>query len=219
VSDNGPLEATDALGTIEAAPVETSNGDRHDRLATATARLRGSTVLMPDRWFQIAGWILVPLGLALILLGWYGTAHTTRVWEQTPFVVSGGFLGVGLLFIGGFAYYSYWLTRLVQDSQAQARDANELATRQAAALERIERLLARQQRGNALDISDDDVVLVATTTGTMAHRLDCAMVVGKDNLRTVDPTDPSLGACLVCHPPLKPATNGGATKARTRRRS
>ena len=69
-----------------------------DRLAEASAGLSrpGWLRAASGRWFELAGLILVPLGLAFILLAWYGTAHTTRIWKQVPYVVSGGLLGLSL---------------------------------------------------------------------------------------------------------------------------
>ena len=55
-------------------------------------------------------------------------SHTARAWRQTPYLVSGGILGLGLIFLGGFAY---WLTKLVEQGQ-----------RQTAVLERIEAALS-----------------------------------------------------------------------------
>ena len=52
-------------------------------------------------------------------LGWYGVSHTTRQWRQTPYLVSGGILGLGLIFIGGFAYFSYWMTRMVEETRVR----------------------------------------------------------------------------------------------------
>jgi hypothetical protein len=223
-SDVGPIDIPDHIVPGVDAGAETAARDgRHSRLEAATARMRTKSGPVPaDRWFQVAGWILMPLGIALVLLGWYGTAHTTRVWEQMPFVVSGGLLGVGLLFIGGFAYYSYWLTRLVEDSRAQADAASDQTQRQTAVLERIEDLLRDQRAigafsGAVVAGAEGNDVLVATATGSMAHRPGCPMVAGKDNLRRVDASDPGIAMCLVCEPVLTPAANGGP-KTRARRR-
>lgn len=103
-----------------------------DRLAAETAKLRGRRRLPFDQWFQLAGAVLPLLGLLSILIAWYGVSHTARTWRQTPYLVSGGLLGLGLIFLGGFSYFAFWLTKLVQESR-----------RQTAVLERIEAHLAR----------------------------------------------------------------------------
>src|SRR5437899_783537 len=94
--------------------VERDAADRQRRLATAVKTLRtragGSD---GARTLLIAGGVLLPLGFILIVLGWYGAAHTVNVYEQIPYSISGGTLGLGLVFAGGFSYFAYWLTQMV----------------------------------------------------------------------------------------------------------
>jgi len=68
----------------------------------------------------IVGGFLMPLGLAVIGIGWYGTAHTGYVFEQLPYLVSGGLFGLGLTFCGALIFFSSWLARLVQLQREQA---------------------------------------------------------------------------------------------------
>lgn len=93
--------------------------DGPDRLSLAAAKLRSRRRLPVDKWFQLGGAVLMGLGLLAILGGWYGVSHTAREWRQTPYLVSGGLLGLGLVFAGGFAYFAYWLTRLVEQGNRQ----------------------------------------------------------------------------------------------------
>src|SRR3954447_22481133 len=107
-----------------------------DRLARAVARLRtraGS--VNPARLLLIVGGILMSLGVVLVVLGWLGAAHTTNLYEQIPYAISGGLLGLGLLFAGGFCYFAFWMTELVHSTRREGRETR-------AALERIESLLA-----------------------------------------------------------------------------
>jgi hypothetical protein len=69
----------------------------------------------------LAGGFLMPLGLAVIGIGWYGTAHTGYVFEQVPYQVSGGLLGLGLT--------NSWLARLVSLQREQAELIRRLADR------------------------------------------------------------------------------------------
>src|SRR5262245_48451691 len=62
----------------------------------------------------LVGGFLMPLGLAVIGLGWYGTAHTGYVFEQLPYLVSGGLFGLGLTFCGALIFFSAWLALLLQ---------------------------------------------------------------------------------------------------------
>jgi hypothetical protein len=113
-------------------------GETGDRLATETAKLRARRSVPFDRWFQIAGAVLPVLGLLAIAVGWYGVSHTARTWRQTPYLVSGGLLGLGLIFLGGFAYFGFWMTTFVEESR-----------RQTAVLERIEAALATREEPSA----------------------------------------------------------------------
>src|SRR3954465_7649777 len=68
-----------------------------------------------------AGAILMPLGIIAIMLGWYGVAHTKYQYDQLPYVVSGGLLGVGLVMLGGFLYFGAWLAKVANDQRESAR--------------------------------------------------------------------------------------------------
>jgi hypothetical protein len=67
----------------------------------------------------LVGGFLMPLGLTIIGFGWYGTAHTGYVFEQLPYLVSGGLFGLGLTFCGALIFFSAWLARLAQLQREQ----------------------------------------------------------------------------------------------------
>jgi hypothetical protein len=94
----------------------------------------------------IVGGILLPLGFLVILVGWMGASRTPLLFEQVPYLLSGGVLGLGLVFAGGFIYFAYWQTLLVRESR-QHSDQN---TQLIAGLSRIEGLL----RHDAGDVPD-----------------------------------------------------------------
>jgi hypothetical protein len=109
---------------------------RFGRLATAVQGLRtraaGGNL---DRWLLVIGGTLMPLGVLLIILGWLGASHTPLQFEQTPYLISGGILGLALVVGGGFVYFAYWQTLRVRESREQSREL-------LAALGRVEGLLA-----------------------------------------------------------------------------
>jgi len=158
--------------------------ERDARLATEAARLR-STGGSGDRIFQLVGGALLLIGLLAIFAGWYGVSHTAREWRQTPYIMSGGILGLALVFIGGFAYFALWLTRLV-----------EMTHRQTAVLERIERALTGIGEGEEAER------LVVAPPGVL-HRSSCPLLLGKTDVRPFQSKrDAKAGACPVCEPPL-----------------
>ncbi|MCU1590117.1 MAG: hypothetical protein JWP11_1373 [Frankiales bacterium] len=168
---------------------------RQERLAGRVGRLRsrgGSGNL--DRWLLLLGGVLMPLGFLVVVLGWIGASQTPLLFEQIPYLISGGLLGVGLVFAGGFVYFAYWQTLLVRESRTAREDL-------AAALGRLEVLLASGLAGTAAAASNGQGGgLVATSTGSMLHRPECAVVAGRANLRPASPDEPGMTACGLCDP-------------------
>ena len=182
--------------------VERDAAERQRSLASAVRALR--TKAGGDdgaRALLVAGGILIPLGFIFIILGWSGASGTVNLYEQIPYSISGGMLGLGFIFAGGFCYFAYWLTQLVY---AARRDAND--TRMI--LERIEELLtasAAMSSATAAPKAAPKVAaatkpFLATATGTMYHRPDCPAVAGRDGLRKVAGTEAGLQPCRICEP-------------------
>lgn len=108
---------------------------RHAALTAAAAGVRVRRGRVPvEQVLLAAAVILFPLGLVFILLGWYGAAHTGRLYAQIDYLISGGLLGVGISVAGGFMYFGYWLSRQLSESRRQ----NGLTLQ---SLQRIEDLL------------------------------------------------------------------------------
>jgi hypothetical protein len=125
--------------TISDPLVEDEATQRHNRLAASVRDLRtraggadGARLLLT------LGAVLIPLGIVLILLGWSGVSHTTDTFEQTPYVVSGGLLGLALVVAGGFCYFAYWQTQMVRAVRRDAADMQAMRE----SLQHIEALLA-----------------------------------------------------------------------------
>jgi hypothetical protein len=119
--------------------VEDETARRHNRLASSVRELRTRAGgADPARLLLTLGGVLIPLGIVLILLGWSGVSHTTDTFEQTPYVVSGGLLGLALVVAGGFCYFAYWQTQVVRAVRRDAADIRSMRD----SLQRIETLLA-----------------------------------------------------------------------------
>lgn len=163
------------------------------RLTEAIGALRIQSVRarINERTLLYAGAGLGVLGLVVVLLGWYGAANTINLQEQVPYLISGGLFGLGLVFLGGFAYFAYWVTTLVQEQRRQT----DLLLDALAALRPAE----AAQVATAAAAAPAGTSLVATAKGTMAHRPDCTVVASKRGLRRVTPRD-NLEPCKLCTP-------------------
>lgn len=178
-------------------------GTRFTQLREAVAGMR-TRAASGDvaRYLLIAGGVLMPLGLVVIVLGWQGASNTPYPFEQTPYVISGGLLGLGFMVVGGFLYFGYWLTRMVQEQRAAA-------DRLADALERIEEAFGggvarngsvRSVSARTSRASAPSSGFVATAGGSMFHRPDCVVVEGKPGLKRVSGREKGLSPCGICDP-------------------
>ena len=197
--------------------------DRDDRLVNVLGRASGRMrLLLTERWLFAIGGALAVAGVIAVIVGWVGTSRTVLVAGQIPYVVSGGLLGLGLIFLGGFLYFGHWMALLVREGRERAaEDRNDLA-RLRDSLGEITRSLAavvevmgsgagapveaayRPATGGATAPSGAGTaarpgVLVATPSGTMMHRPECPAVAGKASLREVS-VDDGLRPCGICRP-------------------
>jgi len=138
-----------------------------------------------------AGAILMPLGIVAIILGYYGASNTPYQYEQFSYLVSGGLLGLGLTFLGGFLYFGAWLARI-------AADGRESSKRLADTL-----LVLADVTSRAAAINDQGVdtaaLPVTAGDGTTVHRRDCALIAHRNDLQPAADR-PGLTPCRVCRP-------------------
>jgi hypothetical protein len=138
-----------------------------------------------------AGAILLPLGLVVIVLGWYGAANTPYQYDQLSYLVSGGLLGLGLTFVGGFLYFGAWLARIADDGrESSKRLADTLLV-----------LADVTSRSAAINDQGVDMAAIPVTAGdgTTRHRRDCALIAHRDDLHPAG-DNPALTPCRVCRP-------------------
>lgn len=97
-----------------------------DQLNGAASGSDGGQVGKYDRILYQLALFMIPTGIVLIILGWYGTSRTVFVFEQLPYIVSGGILGAGLLITGGLIYVGVWIERVAHQQRRQAEQTAEL---------------------------------------------------------------------------------------------
>ncbi|MHB8439366.1 MAG: hypothetical protein ACYDD4_09415 [Acidimicrobiales bacterium] len=137
-----------------------------------------------NTWQILAGSILIPLGVVFILKAWYGAAHTAYVQQQIPYLVSGSFVGLGCLVLGGLLYWAHWLYRLYD--QADLHHDEQLKM-----MEQLIRAVGEHGAGGAAGLlpappSASQMVdtgetpstpqYVVTPTGSVYHLPTCAVV-------------------------------------------
>src|SRR5205823_5405308 len=101
---------------------EASEASRYRRLAEGVRSLRagGGTLNLSERTLMVVGGIVAPLGLVIVIIGWYGAAHSPFLFQQVPYLISGLGIGLGLVFLGSFFYFAHWITELVKEGRTQS---------------------------------------------------------------------------------------------------
>lgn len=176
---------------------------RVSRLRSSLANVRSRGNRWPaERIMALIGAALVAVGIPLIILGWYGAAHTPYTFEQIPYMISGGLLGLALTVLGGLFYFAYWMTRQVHETRRQS-DQTEQVYR------RMEAMMSPNGHGVAAPIGSSSPVapaFVTTSRGSMFHRLDCVVVKGRMDVRGVRGDEKGLKPCKICDPLGEEAT-------------
>lgn len=205
------------------ATLDTYSGageQREARLARVLSRAGKLRSIGGERLLFAVGGALVVAGLLAIIVGWVGTSRTVLVAGQIPYLVSGGLLGLGLVFIGGFLYFGHWVAVMSRENrESAAADRRDLGALRdsiddlAAAMRAV---VVGQAGGSAavgasarpgdptppggipLPPSFAGPALVATQSGSMMHRPACTVVNGR-SVRPVSPLD-GLRPCGICRP-------------------
>lgn len=153
-----------------------------------------------NTWQAVAGAVLLPFGVAVIVLGWSGAAHGRVDQQQIPYLISGGVLGLAVVVIGCFFYWAHWLYRLYDQADLHHRQAMEEQRDMMMAL-----IAALDRREPAVRVGgngDSRHAFVATPAGTNFHTPGCPMVAGRaESLRSISESEArSMKPCRVCEP-------------------
>lgn len=158
------------------------------------APLRGDNARLIQVGLFVAGAVLMPIGIVVICLGWYGIANTPYVYNQLVYIVSGGMLGLGITFIGGFLYFAAWIARVgadLKDSDKRLSDT----------LLVLADSVSHASAGTAAPAAQRHAgsVLVVAGTSTTVHRADCPLLEGRSDIHPAGPAA-GLTACRLCRP-------------------
>jgi len=143
----------------------------------------------------VAGAVLMPVGIVVICLGWYGIANTPYEYNQLVYIVSGGLLGLGITFVGGFLYFAAWIARVgadLKDSDKRLSDTLLLLA------DSISYSAAAPAAAPAAQRTVGSVLVVAGTSSTV-HRADCPLLEGRSDIHPAGP-GAGLTACRLCRP-------------------
>jgi hypothetical protein len=100
-----------------ATPVPT----RLQRLAAVVDRARpGRSGRNVRKWLETIGMSAMVFGFVCILLGWYGASHSPYLYQEVPYLISGGLLGVALVIGGGVLVRCGWSMRQVEEDRRNA---------------------------------------------------------------------------------------------------
>ena len=182
-----------------------SEASGYQRLAEGVRSLRtgGGTLNFSEHTLMVLGGIIAPLGLVIVILGWYGAAHSPFLFQQVPYLISGSRARPRPR-VPRVVLLLRPLDHRAGEGRPHAVGRDDRShrsprgDRQAAGRGRPARRAADGDGGvspNGAAAGD----LVATGKGTMAHRPDCVVVAGKPGLRRVAP-DEGLVSCKLCDP-------------------
>jgi hypothetical protein len=123
---------------------------RLQRLAAAVDRARpGRSGRNVRKWMETIGMVLIVFGFVCILLGWYGAAHSPYLYQEVPYLISGGLLGVALVIGGGVFVRCAWSMRQVEEDRR-----NALAI--VRSVDRLERILRSLDETRRVEFEHDN---------------------------------------------------------------
>lgn len=185
------------------APTAVSTpGTVSDPFATAVPRTSVRDRLrIPDQAMAAAAALLLPLGLVLVVLSWWGAARTPFLFEQVPYLISGGLLGLGLVVTGGFVLFGSWIARTSREQQALTLELIEAVRSVREEIAGLSQGAVAASNGTRKRSNGTGGGLVATANGSMLHRPDCVVVSQRGDVHAVTAKEAGgLTSCRLCDP-------------------
>lgn len=107
-------------GTHGQSRTRQSVSNRLAALSRAVDGVRARPRLDVRQVMLFTGAIAMGLGLVAIVLGWYGASHSAYLFQEIPYLISGGLLGVALVSGGGFLFFAAWFVRMIEENRRHA---------------------------------------------------------------------------------------------------
>jgi hypothetical protein len=154
----------------------------------------------PARIALYAGVAAIAVGGVVMYLGYNGAATNPLPQAQTPYVISGGLLGLALMALGGVAIALYVLLQVQADLRSELHGMRET-------MELLAESIARQMFGAGASVassqpSANGTVYVARGASSY-HRSDCRLVARADHVKPLaraDAGSAGLVPCRICKP-------------------
>ncbi len=147
---------------------------------------------------RLLGLVLIVAGFIVIAKAWDGAANKTRVDSQFPYILSGGFMGLGMVVTGCSLLF---LSTVRAERQILTQKFDEMSTLLARNLGR----LAISSNGSGTNTEQ------VVAGGDAYHREDCTILQGKSGLTKLSVAQAAaegLSPCRACDPPRPPDLSG-----------
>jgi hypothetical protein len=151
----------------------------------------------------LVGWLLALLGAVALFLGWWGVSGEALTAKQIPYLVSGGLTGIALVIMAAVVLATDDVRRELGRMTELERKIDELYALFVADMAGTDMAGADGAATAASTPVTSASAVVALPAGASYHRPDCALVVGKSDVSTVDRKlvgTRSLRPCRVCDP-------------------
>jgi len=154
------------------------------------------------------GFAFIVIGFVLIAKAWDGAANQNWAPAQTPYLLSGGFMGLGSIITGATLLF---LSTIRSEREAMTDLYQEMTRLLGRNLSRLQ--VTASSNGSSHEASEQVVA-----GASVYHRLGCKVLDGKDSLMTVSVEQAAgegLEPCRVCDPPRAAKTEAEAGTSAT----
>jgi hypothetical protein len=111
-----PVNLVGSNGAVPEGPTPVPN--RLQKLASMVdSARRGRSDRDIRKIMHVVGMAVLVFGFVAILLGWYGASHSPYLFQEVPYLISGGLLGLALVIAGGVLVRCAWSLRQIEEAR------------------------------------------------------------------------------------------------------